>query len=86
MSTTTPIDPRTVWPLAYLTGRLGYRLTGYGISGPGKDVITVDLTRDDARVRVDWFPRTRHIMVSTDTGLVGVFSEFADLADALDRL
>lgn len=88
MSITTPIDPRTVWPLAYLSGRLGYRLTSYGIDGPDKDVITVDLARDGSRahVHVDWFPRTRHIMVSTETGLVGVFSEFAELADALERL
>ena len=86
MSITTPIDPRTVWPLAYLSGRLGYRLAGYGIGGPDKDVITADLTRGDARVRVDWFPRTSHIMVSTDTGLVGVFGEFAEMAVALERL
>ena len=86
MSIVTPIDPRAVWPLAYLSGRLGYRLTSYGIDGPDNDVITVDLTRDDAHVRVDWFPRARQIMVSTDTSLVGVFSEFADMADALERL
>lgn len=86
MSITTPIDPRTVWPLAYLSGRLGYRLASYGIEGPGKDVITADLTRGDACVHVDWFPRTRHMMVSTDTGLIGVFSEFAEMADALERL
>jgi hypothetical protein len=86
MSLSTPMDPRTVWPLAYLSGRLGYRLTSYRIDGPDKDVVAVDLTREDTRVHVDWFPRTRHIMVSTDTGLVGVFSEFADMADALERL
>ena len=86
MSITTPIDPRAVWPLAYLTGRLGYRLTRYDIEGPDNDVITADLARDDARVRVDWFPRAKQIMVSTDTALVGVFSEFAEMADALERL
>ena len=86
MSVRTSIDPRAVWPLAYLSGRLGYRLTRYGIGGPDGDVVTVDLARDDARVHVDWFPRSQHIMVSTDTGLVGVFSEFAEMADALERL
>ena len=86
MSITTPIDPRTVWPLAYLSGRLGYRLERYGIDGPGKDVITADLRRGDARVHVDWFPRTKHIMVSTETGLLGVYGEFAEMADALERL
>ena len=86
MSISTPIDPRTVWPLAYLSGRLGYRLASYAIDGPGKDVITADLVRGDARVHVDWFPRTKHIMVSTETGLLGVYSEFADMADALEGL
>jgi len=86
MRTTTPIDPRAVWPLAYLSGRLGYRLEGYGIDGPDQDVVSVDLTRGDTRVHVDWFPRTHHIMVSDETGLLGVFGEFADMAAALERL
>ena len=36
MALTTPIDPRAMWPLAYLSGRLGYRVAAYGVDGPGK--------------------------------------------------
>src|SRR5688500_15839276 len=86
MRTTTPIDPRAVWPLASLSGRLGYHVAGYGIDGPDKDVVSVDLTRGDTHVHVDWFPRTSHIMVSDETGLLGVFGEFGDMAVALERL
>ena len=86
MSISTPIDPRTVWPLAYLSGRLGYRLAAYGVDGPNKDVVSVDLVRDGTRVHVDWFPRTSHIMVSQDGGLLGVYETFADMADVLERL
>jgi hypothetical protein len=86
MSITTPIDPRAVWPLAYLSGRLGYRVAGYAVAGPDKDVISVDLARDGVRVHVDWFPRTRHILVSQGSALLGAYASFAEMADALERL
>ena len=86
MSISIYIDPRTAWPLAYLSGRLGYRVASYGIDEPGKDVISADLVRGDTRVHVDWFPRNEHIIVSQDDGLVGVYGSFADMADALERL
>ena len=86
MSITTPIDPRAVWPLAYLSGRLGYRMTSYAVDGPDKDVVSADLAREHTRVHVDWFPRTSHILVSDETGLVGAYASFPDMAEALERL
>jgi hypothetical protein len=86
MSISTPIDPRAVWPLAYLSGRLGYRVAAYGTAGPDKDVVAVDLVRGQTRVHVDWFPRTHDVMVSQDGGLVGAYGSFPELADALERL
>lgn len=82
----TTIDPRAMWPLAYLSGRLGWRLTGYTVDGPGKDVISVDLTRSDVCVRVDWFPRTGEALVSQDTSLLAVCTTFAALCDVLEEL
>ena len=86
MSVSTPIDPRAVWPLAYLSGRLGYRLATYGIDGPAKDVVSADLVRGATEVHVDWFPRTSHIMVSQDGDLLGVYQDLPELADALESL
>jgi hypothetical protein len=75
-----------MWPLAYLSGRLGYRVAGHGVGGPGRDVVTADLVRGRTRVHVDWFPRTRQVFVTGEDGLVGVYSSFAELADALEAL
>jgi hypothetical protein len=75
-----------MWPLAYLTGRLGYRVAAYAVDGPGKDVISADLIRGMTKVRVDWFPRTEHVFLSRGTELLGVYRSFAELADALERL
>ena len=86
MSIPVDIDPRAVWPLAYLSVRLGYRLAGYTEHGPAKDVISVDLVRGRTEVHVDWFPRTSHILVSQGAELVGAPTTFAALADALDAL
>jgi hypothetical protein len=86
MSTSTPLDPRTIWPLAYLSGRLGYRLAGYAVDGPGKDVVSTDLVRGTTHVHVDWFPRTSHILVSQGTDLLGAFRSFSELAEALEAL
>jgi hypothetical protein len=86
MSLSTSIDPRAVWPLAYLSGRLGYRLGSSGIDGPQRDVISADLVRGDTEVHVDWFPRTDHILVSRGTELLGVHATFAELAEALEQL
>jgi hypothetical protein len=86
MSISTPIDPRAMWPLAYLSGRLGYRVAGYGTTGPDKDVITADLVRGDTRVRVDWFPRTHHVMVSQGGSLIGAYETFPALAEVLEQL
>lgn len=83
----TTIDPRAMWPLAYLSGRLGYRLAGYSVDGPGKDVISVDLTRQDVRVHLDWFPRTSETFVSSGpSNLLAVCLSFAELADVLEPL
>jgi hypothetical protein len=86
MSISTPIDPRAMWPLAYLSGRLGYRVAAYGTTGPDQDVISADLVREDTRVRVDWFPRSQHVMVSRGGDLVGAYGSFPELADALENL
>jgi hypothetical protein len=86
MSISTPIDPRAMWPLAYLSGRLGYRLAGYAVGGPGKDVISTDLVRGTTEVHVDWFPRTAHILVSQGTDLVAAVGSFGELAEALEAL
>ena len=82
----TSIDPRAMWPLAYLSGRLGWRLVGYTVDGPGKDVISADLVRSDARVRVDWFPRTGEALVSQGLSLIAVCTSFAALCDVLEDL
>jgi hypothetical protein len=86
MSTSTTVHPRAMWPLAYLSGRLGYLVTSYGTAGPDGDVIAIDLVRGDTRVHIDWFPRSQHVMVSQDGGLVGAYGSFPELADALERL
>ena len=80
----TTIDPRAVWPLAYLSGRLGWRLVGYTVDGPGKDVISLDLERSDVRLRVDWFPRTGEALVSQGLSLIAVCTSFVELCDLLD--
>jgi hypothetical protein len=82
----TTIDPRAMWPLAYLSGRLGWRLTGYSVDGPGKDVISADLLRSDVRVHVDWFPRTGEALISQGSSLLAVCTTFAELCDALEEL
>ena len=86
MSHSTAIDPRTMWPLAYLSGRLGYHLTAYGVDGPDRDVISVDLVRDGVEVHVDWFPRTSHLLVSQGSSLLGAHTSFPELAEALEAL
>ena len=86
MPSRTAIDPRVLWPLAYLTGRLGYQLEAHGIEGPDRDVLTLDLVRDGVAVHVDWFPRTDHIFVSQDGELLSVHTTFVELAEALEAL
>jgi hypothetical protein len=86
MSLTTPIDPRAIFPLAYFSGRLGYRVSGYRVDGPGKDVLSADLARGDTLVHVDWFPRTQHVLLSRGTELLGAYGSFAELAEALETL
>ena len=82
----TTIDPRAMWPLAYLSGRLGWRLVGYSVDGPGKDVISADLERSDVRVRVDWFPRTGEALVSQGTSLLAVCLSVVELVEMLDEV
>jgi hypothetical protein len=80
------IDPRVMWPLHYLTFRLGYRVVPAERTSLIGDVIAVELERDDVRVRVTWVPATRQIFVSRGSELLGVHGSFAELADALDAL
>jgi hypothetical protein len=81
------IDPRVMWPLHYLTFRLGYRVVpaGRGASLTG-DLISVELERDHVRVRVTWVPRTEQIFVTRGSELLGVHGSFPELAAALDAL
>jgi hypothetical protein len=72
--------------MAYITGRLGWRVTGYAVDGPDQDVISADLRRDAVEVHLDWFPRTRHVVLSRGTELLGVYDSFPRLADALESL
>jgi len=80
------IDPRLMWPLAYLEERLGFAVVQDGSSSLHGDVLRVDLERGGVRLRVTWIPETDQRFVTRGAELLGVHGSFPALARALDEL
>jgi hypothetical protein len=78
------IDPRLMWPLAYLEERLGFTIVQDETTVLHGDIMRVDLARGGRRVRVTWIPETDQRFVSEGTRLLGVYDSFPELAQALD--
>jgi hypothetical protein len=80
------IDPRVMWPLKYLTLRLGYRVVPAERASLTGGVIAVELERGDVHVRVTWVPETGQLFLTRGKELLGVHGSFAELAATLEDL
>jgi hypothetical protein len=80
------IDPRLMWPLAYVQERMGFTLVADDSTTLHGDILRVNLERAGQRVHVTWVPATDQRFVSRGQELLGVYGSFAELAEALDRL